>query len=1183
MLTCLLLKIDSSEIAQAAETEYPSDRPELIQSSTQGWGTLGLNVAADGSPLRIGERRFDKGLGTHADGVIVLIADGQYESFDAQVGLHPCPGGRVIFRVILDGQQAFDSGEMLSGDAPKPVHVSLAGVQEIWLEARAGGDGIGCDMANWAEARLTRAPNATRRHPAERVDMAPFARVATWDPQRMDGSRASRIEEFRADDLFTETELLPNPDDNYSVPVWTNGAGCIGLQWLNRRALRELALEFADGTPIPPPDAMRLEGWFGESAWQGNWKPLTNECHQEKRSLVFNLVPKGGAIQTQKVRWVFPASSKPFQVRLAAFTRSSWRTTNLFVQMEDAKSKALAEVTIWNGNLAAKPIIANPKPIILWNVSQPLHLSLRFSGPSLISKSDLTELQFGFPTGYVTVAVQDVLANDCVYVPDFGLFVAREPLPVTLADYKRRIAGRKTILEEVRAMPDQTLSQAIAKTHHDFQNEGPVMLSLACDNTKFAVTRDGTIRFPVGTNVLAEWMTGAGEMRAQFGDGKPGAMTRTLDGGWLPIPVITTAKDGLILRQQSFVAPCDNRDSDPARLNRRSILVAEFTITNTLDQAADVSLSLNFLLDAREKKTAMLSPALRGWLVQGESGEVGLVATDTVTPLAASAGHGAISITGKLPPRQAASLTVFLPAQPAVKAAVPSVAKLRDETEAYWNSVMAPAIQIETPDALLNNVIRSSQVRCLIAARNEADGARIAPWISAMFYGPLESESHSVIRGMDFTGHDDFARRSLDYFVHRYNTNGFLTTGYTTFGTAWHLWTLGQHYELSRDKNWLRQVAPEIDRVGHWIVRQTEKTKKSDAYGNRVPEYGLMPPGVLADWNSFAYHFTMNAYYFAALRELGDALGDIGEPDAKFFKQQAVELRGNTLWDYEWTQGRSPALALRDGTWIPPYPSQVHSPGKLADFYPGQDGGRSWCYDVELGASQLVSAGILDPNSREVARMMDHMEDVQFLSDGWFDYPASMNHADWFNLGGFSKVQPYYTRNCEIDALRDDVKPFIRSYFNTLAAMLNPEVLTIWEHFHFTGAWDKTHETGYFLYQTRTMFVQERGHDLWLAPFVTSNWLHDGQRILVKNAPTFFGNVSYQIKSFANKGYIEATIDPPVRQAPEMLVLRLRHPQGKSMRAVTLNGVPYDNFDPQKEIIRIVIRRSAPIVVRASY
>ena len=1186
-LACLvLLAMGASGIAEAATTaqpDYLSDHPELIISSTQGWGALGFDVAAGGLPLQIGERRFDKGLGHHANGVITLLPDGQYESFDAEVGLQPCAGGSVIFRVIVDGQQRFDSGVMRSGDAPKPIHVPLFGAQEIRLEAGDAGDGIGCDMANWANARFTPAPNATKIRPAESaVDMARFARVVTWDPQRMDGARASRIEEFRADDLFTETELQPDRDGNYTVLAWTNGMGCIGLQWLNRRALRELSLEFAGGAPIPAPDSVRVEGWEGESAWQGNWKPLTNECRQEERRLIFKLAPRAGAVQAQKIRWVLPTSPKPLLVRLLAFTRSSWATTNLFVQIEQPKAGARGEFTIWNGELVTKPEIRNPKSEILWELSQPIRLSVRYSRPSSF-KSDPTVLQFRLPTGNVGIAVEDVLVNDCVYLPDHGLFVAREPSSITLADYKRRIAGRKTILEEVRVMPDQTLAQAMAKTHHDFQSEGPVMLSLACDNDKFVIERDGTVRFQTSTNVANDWFASAGEMRAHFGDGKPGAMTRTLDGGCLPIPVITLAKDGLILRQRNFVAPCDEPGSKPARLNRRSVFVAEFTITNTLAQPADVSLSLNFLLNTREKKSAGLSASPRGWVVQGGSGEAGLVAADPAVPLTVSASNGELSLAGKLPPRQAASLAVFLPARPADIATLPNVTKLRAETEAYWNAVLAPAMQVETPDSLLNDLIRSSQVRCLIAARNEADGARVAAWIAAMSYGPLESEAHSVIRGMDFMGHADFARRSLDFFVHRYNTNGFLTTGYTMFGTAWHLWTLGEHYQLSRDKNWLRQAAPEIARVGHWIVRQTEKTKRRDAHGEPVPEYGLMPPGVLADWNSFAYHFAMNAYYFAALRELGDALGDIGHPDAGFFKRHAAELRANTLRAYAWTQSRSPALALRDGTWIPYYPSQVHSPGKLGDFFPGQDAGRSWCYDVELGAQQLVPTGVLDPRSREVERMMDHMEDVQFLADGWFDYPATMNHGDWFNNGGFSKVQPYYTRNCEIYALRDDVKPFVRSYFNTIAAMLNTEVLTMWEHFHHSGAWDKTHETGYFLHQTRTMLVQERGNELWLAPFVTSNWLRDGQRVSVKNAPTRFGEVSYQVQSHANKGYIEATINPPTPQAPRNLVLRLRHPEGKPMRAVTVNGKPYSDFDSQEETVRIVPDGAAPIVVRASY
>jgi hypothetical protein len=182
--------------------------------------------------------------------------------------------------------------------------------------------------------------------------------------------------------------------------------------------------------------------------------------------------------------------------------------------------------------------------------------------------------------------------------------------------------------------------------------------------------------------------------------------------------------------------------------------------------------------------------------------------------------------------------------------------------------------------------------------------------------------------------------------------------------------------------------------------------------------------------------------------------------------------------------------------------------------------------------------------------MMDNMEDVQFLSDGWFDYPAEKNHADWFNLGGFSKVQPYYCRNAEIYALRDDVKPFIRSYFNTIATLLNTENLSLWEHFHNSGGWNKTHETGYFLQQSRWMLVMERGDQLWLAPFVTNNWLKDGMVISVGNAPTTFGKVSFRIESHVAKGSIDVTIEPPKRNPPKEIVIRLRHPEGKAIRSV---------------------------------
>ena len=96
-----------------ASAEYLGDHPELILSASQAWGELGWNVAAHqsgqaGTPLQIGDKTYAKGLGHHANGSINVLLDGEYAGFDAEVGLQPCgDGGSVIFRVFVDGEQAF--------------------------------------------------------------------------------------------------------------------------------------------------------------------------------------------------------------------------------------------------------------------------------------------------------------------------------------------------------------------------------------------------------------------------------------------------------------------------------------------------------------------------------------------------------------------------------------------------------------------------------------------------------------------------------------------------------------------------------------------------------------------------------------------------------------------------------------------------------------------------------------------------------------------------------------------------------------------------------------------------------------------------------------------------------------------------------------------------------------------
>jgi hypothetical protein len=359
-------------------------------------------------------------------------------------------------------------------------------------------------------------------------------------------------------------------------------------------------------------------------------------------------------------------------------------------------------------------------------------------------------------------------------------------------------------------------------------------------------------------------------------------------------------------------------------------------------------------------------------------------------------------------------------------------------------------------------------------------------------------------------------------------------------------------------------------------------TKRLEPDGSKVPEYGLVPPGVTADWGVYSYRHFNQGHYWAGLARSASALQSIGWPDADALAASAQEFRSEILRAYRWTQARSPAMPLQNDTWVPGSPSTVECFGLLKDWFPGEDGNRSWAYDVEIGAHHLVALGVMDPGSLEARWIMEQLEDAWLLDTGMGDYTAERNHADWYNLGGFAKVQPYYARFCEVYALQDDVKPFIRSYFNAIPSLLNPENLTFWEHFRNMGAWDKTHETGEFLRQTRTMLVMERGNELWLAPFATSNWMKDGMEVRVSNAPTHFGPVSYRIASSVDRGTIEAHIDPPQRSVPAAVVIRLRHPDGKRMRAVTVNGHPHEDFDPLRECVRLRVG-AEPLVVVATY
>ena len=227
-------------------------------------------------------------------------------------------------------------------------------------------------------------------------------------------------------------------------------------------------------------------------------------------------------------------------------------------------------------------------------------------------------------------------------------------------------------------------------------------------------------------------------------------------------------------------------------------------------------------------------------------------------------------------------------------------------------------------------------------------------------------------------------------------------------------------------------------------------------------------------------------------------------------------------------------------------------------------------WDTVQSAEPLVSpAGLLSPEDPRVQGHLDVLEDRLLLenpklSDRTPGYDAEQ---DWFAHASW-QYQCGLERHANIHLAADDVPCFLRSWLNQYAVDIVPGEYTFREHTT-GGPPDKLFEECAFLERFRMMLVTEEGDSLWLARGTPRAWLEQDQKIAVKNAPTYFGPVDYEIVSDANHGRITAIVTVPSRHWPREVLLRLRHPRAATIRSVTVNGKPWRDFDAAKEVVRV--------------
>jgi hypothetical protein len=1007
-------------------------------------------------------------------------------------------------------------------------------------------------------------------------------------------------------------------------------AGGLELRWEEPRDISEVVVSFQSPPEGAAAPAVRLEYWrsrwpesrreargpgSGFSGWgalddwfNGSWQEADAEVTAEARRIRFAMRPLAARERpdlagynvsfrrTLKLRLLLGEAMK-WRPRVRAFTASALATAAFGVEWEEP-AEGGGRVEVYNGRLLGCGPLGE---------GGGLRLRVRYVPTAGESDPDRTivTVRTGPLSGGRTGERRDrggfsflaapVVQGEPIWAPDLGIRVWAGERPPPGAWQK----SGETIYERIKGEPEQTLRGA----REAMPPKTLLHFALGCEGgrQKFLLTPEGDVICPPNflTRVPARdtpRLKGNGQAAFRFGLGGYSRCARYPEEGYLPIVHTAWQQGGIWIEQVAFAAPATRsilggeiEGDDPVAL------LARFRFQNRGDSARQVGLPLQVRRVAPGGEAAE-SVRLEGglvWARDSDSGEQWL-------RLALSADGGEFAVEGgevqfrrELGGREASELVVKIPFLALDRPEEIEALKAKEfdreleEVRRYWRERSAAGCQIETPEQVLNDFWRGQFVHGLITDDREPGSERVMTRVGSFHYGNFANESCMVISNLDRRGYHREAERRLESFLY-YQGTAWLRGNFSSkegifFGSGgyeqgesycqhhgWVLWCLAEHYRLTRDEAWLKRAAPHLVAGCDWIVRERRATQ---GRGRRL-ERGFLPAGGLEDVKDYFYWLTTNVCSWWGLEKAARVLAESGHPEGRRLLAEAESYRQDLRVGFREASLRSPLVRLRDGSWVPHFPSRLYLRGR--DF--------GWLRETLEGAIHLVTTELLAPGSREATWILKDYEDNRYLSRD-FGYPPEERW--WFERGGFS-MQPNLLWSPLPYLLRDEVGHFLRAYFNAFASALREDTCSLTEHplptlADAAGDHFKTSDEANAATWLRMMLIQEREEELYLCRGLPRAWLAEGSRVSIAKAATHFGPMSMSLFSDAGRGRITCELDPPRRNPPGRILLRFRHPEKAGLQSVEVNGREHSRFDREREWVELTPAPRERVVVTAVY
>ena len=486
--------------------------------------------------------------------------------------------------------------------------------------------------------------------------------------------------------------------------------------------------------------------------------------------------------------------------------------------------------------------------------------------------------------------------------------------------------------------------------------------------------------------------------------------------------------------------------------------------------------------------------------------------------------------------------------------------------KAYWSTLLAPAMKLDLPEPRLCNMYRTVLAQLFInaygdkmpygAAPSNYDGSVYGVEEAyAIFALGMSGFSADAQRYMDATHLQKHLLAKAENFTEGKDRNQQNHNGIRPSFAV-------ELFRLTRDRAWIQKHYDVIIECAEWTIANRKKTMQL-VNGEKPAHYGLLPKWAYGgDLHDLCYPLFPNFCCWRGLKdtawlanELGDAAG------AARFKAEADDYRTTLLALVDRLYRKDapiPFLPLRTDAKEP----------DSADFY-------------QLFAGLLVDLLPFDFSDPRANYLGDFLERDN----------RTFCLLPRFRRDGSGGIDAIYGMGHILSRLHQNrTREFLLGFYAFQAFNMEHTCFTSREQnriyssdLHLRHAvpvmdWSDPLpcSSAVALLMLRHMLVTEESRGgaeytgkLLLLYGAPRRWFAGGGRIAVEDAPTHAGRVSFSVGIDADLSHIGAVISLPPQSKCPAIKIRLRHPAGKPMKSVSVNGKNITSFDARDELVEV--------------